>query len=200
MQTPNQTIVRQHLKPYEATLKKIILNAWEEWKVSPEYPRTRYKRTQACVVFERIVEGALEHLSFDARIHIEEKHESVTFLVDDTVLFRFKKANEQGMSSNYPTQLAMAYHDHEQDLFGLPEVQRVEVTYVLNQLQTEVDRILVVGRLKNAVSWQYDILNTVSEEETTYPVLPFTQQPATPPANLVRLKKTDQDIEQKESS
>ena len=63
------------------------------------------------------------------------------------------------MTSNYPTQLALAFHEHEQDLFGLPEVVRVEVAYTFNALKTEIADVIVVGRDGKTVAWTYSLMD-----------------------------------------
>ena len=110
-------------------------------------------------MWEQIIDRA--HRAFfadDGRIRILDGQETFSFLVDDCVLFRFKKGNEVGISANVPTQLALAYHDHEQDLLGLPEVCRVEIVYQLNALQTEVVDVLVVARDGDRIAWAFSLL------------------------------------------
>ena len=107
------------------------------------------------------------------------------FLVRNTVLFRFKKADETGRSSNVATQLALAFHNHEQDLSGLPEVQRVEVVYKLNRLETQVDDICVVARNGDQIAWEYSLLDA---GEAAVPLPMPAPKPERPTAAIVKLK------------
>ena len=85
-------------------------------------------------------------------VRIINGHETFKFLLDDQVLFRFKKGNEAGLSVNVPTQLALAFHNHNQDLLGLADVHRVEVVYQLNWLETEIFDVIVVGATRTWLS------------------------------------------------
>ena len=107
------------------------------------------------------------------------------FLIRDTVLFRFKKADGTGRSSNVTTQLALAFHDHDQDLFGLPEVQRVEVVYKLNRLETQIVDICVVARNGDQIAWEYSLLGA---GEATVPLPMPEPKPERPVAAIVKLK------------
>lgn len=157
MPIPPKEIVVQSLEPIEAKLALIVRNAWRDWLDSSERSRSRYSRTRACIMFERMIAGAIETFQDDARIRLIEGQETISFLYDDKVLFRFKKADESGLSRNFPTQHALAFHDHEAILFSLPDIHRVDVVYVLNALDTDIQELLIVGRDQDRVAWVHDI-------------------------------------------
>ncbi|MFN3634783.1 MAG: hypothetical protein ACK4UZ_03515 [Rhizobium rhizophilum] len=117
-------------------------------------------------------------------------NETMKFLVRNEVLFRFKKADATGRTSNVATQLALAFHDHEQDLFGLPEVQRVEVVYKLNRLETQVEDVCVVARNGDSVAWEYSLLDA---SEAVVPLPMSEPQPERPAAKIVKLKGASDD-------
>lgn len=163
MAAPARKIVEPELAVYSQKIAKIIVGAWADWRDSPHSGVWRCKRSRATFIWEQIMDRAHAEFSCEASVRILEGHETYSFLVNDRVLFRFKKADETGMTSNYPTQLALAFHEHDQDLFGLPEVLRVEVAYTLNMLETEVSDVIVVGRDGNTVIWTYSLLDTATD-------------------------------------
>ena len=126
MPVPPKDVVQPILDNYREPIVTAIFGAWDDWLVSPHVGVWRCKRSRANFVWEQIIERA--YLAFDGSkdVHIIDGQETFKFLVDDRVLFRFKKGDETGLTANVPTQLALAFHDHEQDLFGLPEVHRVD--------------------------------------------------------------------------
>jgi hypothetical protein len=147
------------LKPFEPHLCEIVLGAWEDWMDSSEAGRYLFPRTRATVVHDRMVDRALAVLPSLPGINHVERDQTVSFIVDDQVLFRFKKGDTSGLSRNFPTQQALAFHDHEQSLFGPLEWVRVEVVYVLNRIKTSVENVFIVARDGNKISWLYDILS-----------------------------------------
>ena len=162
MPVPRRDIVQPIIHKHREPILAAVLGAWDDWLTSPHPGVWRCKRSRANFVWEQIIERA--HLAFDGSpsVHIIDGHETFKFLVDNRVLFRFKKGDEAGLSVNVPTQLALAFHDHDQDLLGLPEVQRVDVVYQLNQLETEIVAVIIVARDEDAVAWSYSLLDSAA--------------------------------------
>lgn len=185
MPIPSEATVRPVLDEISEQIVSAIREAWEDWLASDRNGVWRYKRSRANFVWEQIIERANNALLGDDAVHVIDGHETMKFLVRDTVLFRFKKADETGRSSNVATQLALAFHDHDEDLFGLPEVQRVEVVYKLNRLETQVDDICVVARNGDQIAWEYSLLDAGEAAVA----LPFPEpKPERPAASIVKLK------------
>ncbi|MEM1150012.1 MAG: hypothetical protein AAGI03_05580 [Pseudomonadota bacterium] len=159
MTAPAREIVEPELSGLSQRIVEIVLGSWNDWRESPYAGAWRCRRSRAGFVWEQIIERAHTEFSFETGVRIIDGHETFSFLVNDRILFRFKKADETGMTSNYPTQLALAFHEHEQDLFGLPEVVRVEVAYTLNALETEIADVVVVGRDAKTVVWTYSLMD-----------------------------------------
>ncbi len=197
MPVPLQQEVGPILGRLREPIVEAIFGAWDDWRGSPHFGVWRCKRSRANFVWEQIIERA--HLAFDgvAGIHIIDGQETFKFLADDRVLFRFKKGDDAGVSANIPTQLALAFHDHGQDLLGLPMVHRVEVVYQLNRLETEIADIIVVARDEEVVVWTYSLLDT-GEGVVPLPVPGPTDEPtAKPAARLVRPRDASAPSERK---
>ena len=120
-------------------------------------------------------------------VYVIDSHATFGFLIDDRVFFRFKKGDANGLSTNVRTQLALAFHNHDQDLPGLlPEVERVEVVYQLNRLETQIIDIIVVARNGDIVVWTYSLLDTVASGMPLPMPVPSGQSPRLPASRLVR--------------
>ncbi len=161
MAFPQKDIVEPIIDKHRKTIVGAVLGAWKSWFESPHNGVWRCKRSRANFVWEEIVDRL--HLAFEQLpdVRITRQNETFTFLLDELVLLRIKKGNAKGLSANVSTQLAFAFHDHGQDLPGLPEVQRVEIIYQLNHLETEIADVLVVGRNKQVMLWPpYSLLKS----------------------------------------
>lgn len=185
MSFPSQTTVRPILDEIRDEIVSAILQAWDDWLASDYIGIWRCKRSRANFVWEQIIDRAQIALIGHDAVHMIDGNETMKFLVQGEVLFRFKKADVTGRTSNVATQRALAFHDHEQDLFGLPEIQRVEVVYKLNRLETQVDDVCVVARDGNLVAWEYSLLEA---DEAVVPLPMPDPQPERPIAAIVRLK------------
>jgi hypothetical protein len=185
MPIPNEATVRPILDEIRDQIVRAILEAWDDWLESDHIGVWRCKRSRANFVWEQIIDRVQSALLDHDAVHVIDGNETMKFLVQDEVLFRFKKADVTGRSSNVSTQLALAFHDHEQDLFGLPEVQRVEVVYKLNRLETQIEDVNVVARNGDLIAWEYSLLDA---GEAVVPLPMPEQQPARPVATIVKLK------------
>lgn len=185
MTIPSQAAVRPALDEIRDHIVGSIHEAWNDWMASDHVGVWRCKRSRANFVWEQIVERAQSSLSDHDTVHVIDGHETIKFLIHDSVLFRFKKADDSGRTANVATQLALAFHDHEQNLFGLPEVLRVEVVYKLNKLETSIQDICVVARDGDQVAWEYSLLDA---DDVVEPLPMPAPEPEQPAAKIVKLK------------
>ena len=185
-------------KPIESEVRSILrkngrglafrnayLQAWKEFEEKyPDRAWWRRKTTRAHLIWEYAVKFAIDALGDD--VTVIPHHDTVSFILDDKVLIRIKKADAELKSRNYPTQLALLFHEPLLDLFGCEGHQRVEVVYVLNQFETKIDWIGIVARENSQLLWQSE-LEDESERAAVLPLIPAL--PARQPADLARLKK-----------
>ena len=101
-------------------------------------------------------------------------------LVDGKVFVRMKKGTHELLSRNYPTQAALAFHDQIQDLFG--GIVRLELLYVLDETEVDIERIALIQRHKKSVAWVIDLLKPADDAQN---VIPFTGGPVAPTAPTV---------------
>lgn len=185
MPIPRLDDVRQILEAREAPIGTIVLDAWDQWWRNPER-LTLYRRTRATLVHNYMMNLARPALGADPGIHPVEKQETIFFVADQKLVFRFKKGDDIGLSNNIETQAALAFNDPQQTLPHLPDVGRVDIAYVLNPFETLIERILVVARDGDRLVWSYPIYPR--DIGLTLPIpLPIRPSPPAPADNVVRL-------------
>ncbi len=156
--TMSEDSVKQALSNLKPDINSIIFSAWKYFKDLPESTRMRFPRTRANIVWERIGINADDVLSQHENIRIVKIQGSLWYWVGENLIFRFKKGDRAGYSRNYPTQTSLAFHNPQSNL--IPDVQRVDIVYVLDVAETAIDDILVVARKKDAIEWVFSILET----------------------------------------
>jgi hypothetical protein len=160
MSIPDEDIVREVLSVNGRgqTLRSAVLEAWDAvQKLSNQNPWWRRKATRAALMWEHSVQQAINGLAGDKGLTVVPHHDTTSFVFDDKVLLRMKKANIQLISSNFPTPLAESYHRHDSDLFGFDGHQRVELCHVFNRFKTKIDWVGVVARNVGSVLWHIDL-------------------------------------------
>ena len=133
-------------------------------------------------MWEQMVQGALTRFADEPRIHAHRRNETFVFLLDDAVAFRFKKGDAGGMTSNIPTHEQWLFHEQQQQLPGLPRVSRIDVVYVLNEIETTIIDVLAVGRDRGKVIWKFTLM-----QESTPIALP--PKPLPDPERELRQQK-----------
>ena len=132
-------------------------------------------------MWEQMIDRAHRAFEADPGVAISRKNETFRFVVGD-VLFRFKKGDRTGLSANFPTQTALAFHDPQRVIPGQGALERVEVVYTLNRLQTEVTDVLVVARHGTTILWTFSLLDAAEPSAS----IAMPKAPPAPVAPLVR--------------
>jgi hypothetical protein len=159
MPTPHQPTVRNLLKERgrDVILRNAIEDAWSKVKAMPDRAWWRRKTTSAELIWEHMVHNAIAGFADDPDVRVVAHHDTISFVIEDMVLLRLKKADLQLRTRNYPTAQASLFHTHEVDLFGHSGLQRVEATYVLNRFATDIDWIGIVAQEQDNVIWQFEL-------------------------------------------
>jgi hypothetical protein len=170
-------------EPIHADIVKVVLESWRKIHAS----NLNFKaRSRACLMFDEILDQA--NLLFCDSPHIQKIEPvgnlTARYWLNDRTFFRFKKGDAKGYTRNFPTQAALKFHEEESDLFG--GTNRLELTYVLSQDQTEIIDIAVVHRNGGKVDFRFSLLNDENVLE-----LPVTESAEAAPAsagNVAKLK------------
>lgn len=160
MAIPDEQVAREALAKNGRgqTLRAAVLDAWQAVSmVSKQYPWWRRKGTAAALMWEQSVQNAAEALANDDCVKVIPHYDTTSFIIEDKILLRMKKANIQLFTSNYPTQLAENFHNHDEDLFGFVGLGRVELCHILNRFKTKVDWVGVVARDAGKIHWHIDL-------------------------------------------
>jgi hypothetical protein len=160
MQRPSKDLVERTLAidGRGEACRRAVEKAWNI--VGAKYPDAawwRRKSTRRSLMWEHSVESAISALGDLPGVRVISHHDTASFLFDDIVLLRFKKASLELRTSNYPTFLAQLFHQHENDLFGHQGFHRVELVHVFNRFETGLDWIGVVAREKRRVLWKLEL-------------------------------------------
>jgi len=179
-----ETEVREVLTEFEPRLLEICQGGWDDWQSSRRMALDRFPRIRANVVHGFMVDRAISAFDGDPGVHVILQDETAKFLFRQRVLVRLKKADRNFLGSNIQTQAVLAFVDPQLTIPGLPDVQKVDVIYVLNDLETAIERIVVTARDNDIRLWSYDL-----EDRRRAAVLPLPQ-PIAPVEgeNVVRLR------------
>jgi len=186
-------------KPLESYVKQILAEndrgskifqalhfGWEALGKQADKDWWRRKSTRAAVVWENTIEKAIELLGDDEGVQVIAHYDTISFILDDAILIRFKKADLSLRTSNAQTELADLFHDHDSDLFGYSGLQRVEAVYVLNRFETEVIWAGIVARKNDVDLWHFEL----TPERVEVPALPLPEHATGDTASLAKLKTT----------
>ncbi len=184
MALADETEVRRILSAFEPTILDIVHGAWGDWMASPHRSTLRYPRTRACLVHEFMVKRAIEAFDGSNDVHVIHQDETAKFLIRQELLLRLKKGDSNGLGCNIETQAVLNFTDPQMVIPGLPDVQKVDVVYILNTIETQIDRVAVAARDNGTRLWSYDI-----EDRRAAPVLPLPQPTSSPDIGaVVRLR------------
>jgi hypothetical protein len=150
--------MRQALEYADVTVRSLAISA-----------TFRRKGTRRALFWEFAVDKFIELTQGDPGLHVQEHHDTVSFIFDDEILVRFKKADMGLHSSNYPTPTADLFHEHTADLFGFTGLQRVEAVYVPNRFDTGIIWSGVAARDGNRNFWKLELTAPIAAPDATLP-------------------------------
>ncbi|MFI5014865.1 MAG: hypothetical protein ACHQAY_21220 [Hyphomicrobiales bacterium] len=190
---PDKDKVRSVLEPYHPRIRSVVERAWAEWRAVSAF-RTKskfsplmYPRTVANYVFDAIARYAIAEFASDDRVHVRVEPQTVKFFFGGSVLGRFKKGDENKLGSNIETQAVIAFIEADGVLPGLPsETAKVEFIWLPNEIQTQIDKVLVVARDGDHLEWEYEIEPASGAEIIPLPTQP--RPPTLPPDGHVFIK------------
>lgn len=170
----------QIVHPYFDDFRSIVADAWTDWRHGAIASQMQHKRVRANFVWNQLIAHAKRRFDGNSKIQVETLKNWDGVLVDGKVFVRMKKGTHELLSRNYPTQAALAFHDQIQDLFG--GIVRLELLYVLDETEVDIERIALIQRHKKSVAWVIDLLKPADDAQN---VIPFTGGPVAPTAPTV---------------
>jgi hypothetical protein len=168
---PLKEFVQQVLAEHDRAEKMRQAIAHADFTVSALAMSASFRRkgTRRALFWEFAVDKFIELSQGDPGLHVQEHYDTVSFIFDQEVLVRFKKADMGLHSSNYPTPTADLFHEHSTDLFGFSGLQRVEAVYVPNQFDTGILWTGVVAREGHRELWHLELNAPIVAATATLP-------------------------------
>lgn len=157
MSFPSADEVYRVLQRYEQPLLTVHMKAWERLVSNSAWPTLVFQRTASGMMHDFIVQEASATLDELADVRRVSHDKSVRYLVENKVLFRFKRGTRSGLGSNIDTQANDDFIDAEVDLLGIPQLWKVELLWYPNRLRTKLDRVEVSARDGKRRLWVYTL-------------------------------------------
>lgn len=188
---PDEEIVREVLATRHDQLLQFADGAWDDWRALSLGGRLLFPgRSRACLVFDFMAQRAIAAWENDNTVRVIRQDETAKFVIDNKVMLRFKKADGRGLGSNIPTQATMNFECQQYEMPGIPNVHKVEVVYVLNPFQTQIDRLMIVARDGDERLWDYAVLPTRTAEIIPLPIAASADETR---GARIRLRKVDEE-------
>lgn len=173
--------VRKALTPVHGKIVACVHDGFAEWRETQSYRLSKgyapnlYSRTNSNDIFDAILRRAIPSLGAEERVFVKAEAQTAKFIIGG-VAARFKKAGDDGLGCNIPTQAAMAFMDADRVLPGLPpETAKIELVWEPNAIWTKVERVMVVARDGDRLIWEYEIIADAGGDAIT-PVAPISPQ------------------------
>lgn len=163
------------LEPYLARIKKCILDAVNGYYTGSDYLKVRHKhspRTSASLCHDHITDSILCEFENESGVHVSKKRGIFTLTVKGIVVLRFKKFNNNLLSSGISTRQMQAFN--LQDTFQLEMDNLVpngllHVGYVMNALGTGVKEVHITYRYGNVNIWNIPLTGVGVVEPELFP-------------------------------
>lgn len=176
---------------HEAALYRCYQNALEKLNIiMSQVPQLWYARAKATMLHNIVNNEARAMFEAAPDVTITEQYETITVIFGGKVAARFKKVNEEGFSSNIPTQRNQRYVQGELgfDEPGYNTLTTVEIGYVPDTTWSSFVSVDIIGRNDDTILWSYAIHNSSNTDTTgTTSIRPTDDTPLIP---LVTIKKT----------
>lgn len=190
---PTEPYVRSVLGPQEPRLCAMFERSWQTVASLPGRSQLDYKRTVATLMHQFMMNEVRAEFG-DGNVRLMESNETIRLLVGRTLVVRLKKMDRRGFARAIPTQATLGLiNGLDASLFGasdLPPIFNIDMGYVLNELETRIEDILVAARFGDAVIWSYEAdrgATATAGEIAPAPIVPLS------PARVIKLPVNQRD-------
>lgn len=166
------------LQPYKKTLYDCVALAGETYW-SPQLNHIRHNfspRTRANIIHDLMVANARSMFDGIEGICFLEFGGIFLIEIDNKIVLRFKKLNEDKRSSNIPTLQAVNFLE-QLDLPGIPSHTRLIVGYELNNLHTEIATVTITCPNGEKNEWYFEIEGEEPIQTAEVIAFPVTDPP-----------------------
>ncbi len=180
------------LAPYAGTIAQCFEDAWRNWCSLRDDPRgfgvPLNKRTRAGIVNDHIWQAARTHFSNAKETYFSESKGMLILCIANRLTLRFKKFDKHLRSSNIATvqQEAVAM---QLSFDGLSPLNLLTVGYVLDKLETAIEKVVVTLMKNKSIEWSFEISKSVPTVVIMQHSVPLEAPART---RKVKLRKTAQ--------
>ncbi|MCZ8312382.1 MAG: hypothetical protein O9320_16165 [Magnetospirillum sp.] len=190
---PTEHHAQSILSRYERKLCEIINTAWSQVSNLPGRASYDYKRTIAVLMHQHVMNEVRAEFGESKDVRLLEEHETIRLLINREIVVRLKKMDRRGYTRAQPTQATLALTNELPLPFAyedLPDIHTIDFGYVLNELETKIEYILVAARLGESVVWSYQPDHDAGEAvvASINPTAPPSI--GTPRSNIIKLPAT----------
>jgi len=154
-------ILAPHLR---AIRSEIVLGAWADYQALPDTAKITYSTiTRAGAVHDHMVQRAARYFDGIDGVKVIERQKLFLFIFDQRIALRFKKFDNEILSSNQPTKQVADFRAQTQ-LPGIEAPHNLEAGYVLDEAEQKVKAVHLVCPNMNRNYWEMEI--TDSEQVT----------------------------------
>ncbi len=165
MAAMSEAEAREILSRYEVKIHECIQAGWDAYMgYDPSIRSVHTPRTRANCVRDHIVSEVRTKFGTNGtRLH-EQTDGLFCLSVEDRILIKFKKFDDEKKSSNIPTQQAMDFVTQQYDLPGFRSVTNLIAGYDLNESQTSIKSISIAcPNGDDSNSWCYDLMSPMAD-------------------------------------
>ena len=186
MPVADQNEVQATISPErERKISRAFQGAWTDFQAD----KSKYgiwARTRANMMFERLAVRLQEQFAEDSNVRFFFGEETVKITFDNLVVARCKKANDRGLGQNVLTQAVLTFCEAQQEIPGFSGLQKIEILYIVNQLGSAIDRIVVQARDGDMRLWAYTLNNEAEGGAVIEPLPAPTMPPPSHASDLVK--------------
>ncbi|MFZ5895577.1 MAG: hypothetical protein ACOY0T_31255 [Myxococcota bacterium] len=144
---------RKKLGDREFDLRECVTEAWAQWKELSKRLPSCTPRGRANILWELIIEKARGRFAGHKFVETDGR---CILVIDQQLSVVFKKLDDTGRPSNYPTQAALAF-SRQPSLRCVDDFVRVTVGYRINELGTELTEISASCFHGEEILWQFEL-------------------------------------------
>jgi hypothetical protein len=165
------------INPYKMLLDQCIQHGWDAYNQDYKHKHHILRpRSRATIIFDEIVYKAAEVFHALAGVNFKPYRNSFFLYIGDDIVVRFKKIKKNGRCSSIST--------HQQSLFqmqieipGMEKGTMLQAGYVLDDLQHQLVRKLVVCEFDKRVLWTIELMREASAPVMEMPLAPTPEPP-----------------------
>jgi hypothetical protein len=184
----SQTDALSALAPHCSGLYKIATAPWDEYhaRMPEDLLVTFTARTRASSIHDLMVREATRYAAENQDVRPFERQMMRGIVIGGTIAIRFKKLDEESHSKGHYTKQVAEYRNQRQ-LDGIDAVHHLELGYVLNQFETEVEEVRLVCPSGHGTAW-WSRIDRGSIEPAVIDLLPVDNGPRSTGGAIIKPK------------